>query len=173
MRLVTSILLVLLFSDCTPLGLWMYEDPTVTVSDVRIQTGALVKGERVEVVLTVRNRNDYDVLVDSVVVSLALDSVPLGKVLHAPGTPVPRNGSTNIRIPVDSMSPQAISMLNSLQPGIHAYRVGGAARIGTPIGERRVSFQLSARADFGVLHWRRRPYTRPNPFGFAVPAETG
>jgi hypothetical protein len=171
MRLVISILLVLLLSDCTPLGLWMYEDPTVTVSDVRIQTGALIKGERVEVVLTVRNRNDYDVLVDSVVVSLALDSVPLGKVLHAPGTPVPRNASTNIRIPLDSMTPQAVGMLSSLQPGIHAYRVGGAARIGTPIGERRVSFQLSAQADFGVLHWRHREYLWKGVHGFSVPAE--
>ena len=88
---------------CTPLGLWIYEDPGVRVSRVRLGTDSLSLAP-VLIALDVQNPNDYPVSTVHVQLSLELDdeqigelnrcALPVGERVHrAPrGRPHPHNG---------------------------------------------------------------------------------
>src|SRR3954470_21733442 len=69
-----------LLGACTPLGLWIYEDPVVTVSRVTLE----LRDQRavtspVVVALAVQNRNDFPLSSTRMEVSLRLDGVPIGR----------------------------------------------------------------------------------------------
>src|SRR5687768_18551455 len=71
----------LLLGSCTPLGLWIYEDPVVTVLRVtlQLQEPRSVAGSPVVVALAVHNRNDFPLSSTRMEVSLRLDGVPIGR----------------------------------------------------------------------------------------------
>ena len=62
---------------CTPLGLWLYKDPEVTVSRVRVGSDSL-SAAPVLVALELLNPNDYPLSTVRVELSLALDDLPVG-----------------------------------------------------------------------------------------------
>ena len=63
---------------CTPLGLWVYEDPGVRVSRVRLGTDSFSLAP-VLIALDVQNPNDYPVSTVHVQLSLELDDERIGE----------------------------------------------------------------------------------------------
>ena len=63
---------------CTPLGVWVYEDPGVRVSRVRMGTDSLSLAP-VLIALDVQNPNDYPVSTVHVQLSLELDDERIGE----------------------------------------------------------------------------------------------
>ena len=70
-----------LLSGCTPLGLWMYEDPVITVSRITVdlRRSAPIQSP-VVVALAVKNANDYPISTEQVELALRLDGVPIGQI---------------------------------------------------------------------------------------------
>ena len=70
---------LVLLGSCTPLGLWMYEDPVVTVARVTLEVREKpTAASPVVVALAVDNRNDYPLSATRMEVWLRLDGVPIG-----------------------------------------------------------------------------------------------
>src|SRR3954452_8830621 len=69
-----------LLGACTPLGLWIYEDPVVTVSRVTLEVrdSRVSTASPVVVALAVHNRNDFPLTSTEMEVALRLDGVPIG-----------------------------------------------------------------------------------------------
>src|SRR4051794_41416202 len=68
-----------LIGGCTPLGLWLYEDPVVTVSQITLELGSGPARSPVTVALAMQNTNDYPLSTERVELSLQLDDVPIGQ----------------------------------------------------------------------------------------------
>jgi LEA14-like dessication related protein len=78
-----------LLSGCTPLGLWMYEDPVVTVSRITVELRRSAPTQSpVVVALAVKNANDYPISTEQVELSLRLDGVPVGQIRRDGQVPV-------------------------------------------------------------------------------------
>ena len=70
----------LLLAGCTPLGLWLYEDPVVTVSRITLQFGQAERPHYpVVVALAVKNANDYEISAEQVELSLRLNGMHIGQ----------------------------------------------------------------------------------------------
>src|SRR4051812_7213980 len=77
-------------SSCTPLGLWIYEDPVVTVSRVTLELKESRRLGRspLVVALAVENRNTYALSAERLELSLRLDGVTVGRVQRDSTVPV-------------------------------------------------------------------------------------
>ena len=71
LRVVTSIILAAAAGACTPLGLWIYEEPTVEVTEIRLDASAGAAFP-VQFALAVSNANDFDVSLLRVEVRIAV-----------------------------------------------------------------------------------------------------
>jgi LEA14-like dessication related protein len=134
---------------CTPLGLWMYEDPAVTVSRVRLNAEA--RGTPpVIVALDLRNPNDYALSATSVQFSLRLDELPIGQLSHANSSvEVPKAGTSTVAVPLEPDQGTTPARLKMLSSGVHRFAVEGEATFATPIGNRRVRFAEEGELAFG------------------------
>ncbi|HET8833401.1 MAG TPA: hypothetical protein VFN08_01630, partial [Gemmatimonadales bacterium] len=83
---------------CTPAGVWIYEDPRVTVSRVRLDTDTS-SGRPVLVALDLRNPNDFVVSATRVELRLALDNLPIGRLAHDSSVQVPK-GTATVALPL-------------------------------------------------------------------------
>lgn len=124
---------------CTPLGGWLYSDPTFALSGVRT-TYRGSPADTLQVVLTGCNLNDFNV-----------DGLTIAGQLLVDGTPVGVLGSTqgfrmNMRDSVDVTV--ALQMPRTEEPRVHAkgddyvvasYELSGRIELATPIGVRRVA----------------------------------
>jgi LEA14-like dessication related protein len=145
---------LVLVGACTPLGLWMYEDPVVTVARVTLQ----LRGSRsssvspVIVALAVHNRNDYPLSTTRMEVSLRLDGVPIGRLKQNSRVPVATDAVSTVALPL-TLEKQATPLrLQELDSGTHKFVVIGRATFRTPIGTRKVRF-----AEEGEMIFGRRP----------------
>ena len=78
---------------CTPVGLWLYSTPSITVSRVRLDAES--KGRLpVVVALDVLNPNDYAISTTRVELRLSLDDLPIGGLDRDSSVPsaTPRHG---------------------------------------------------------------------------------
>ena len=134
---------------CTPLGLWMYEDPAVTVSRVRV--GADARGATpVIVALDLRNPNDYALSATSVQFSLRLDELPIGQRTHTSSSvELPKAGTSTVAVPLVPDEGTTPARLKTLSSGVHRFAVEGEATFATPIGNRRVRFAEEGELAFG------------------------
>jgi len=145
---------------CTPLGLWMYEDPAVTVSRVRLDADA--RGTPpVIVALDLRNPNDYALSATSVQFSLRLDELPIGQLTHTiSSVEVPKVGTSTVAVPLEPDQGTTPARLKALSSGMHRFAVEGEATFATPIGSRRVRF-----AEEGDLVFGQPPLPASAPVG--------
>ena len=145
---------------CTPLGLWMYEDPAVTVSRVRLDADA--RGTPpVIVALDLRNPNDYALSATSVQFSLRLDELPIGQLTHTiSSVEVPKVGTSTVAVPLEPDQGTTPARLKALSSGMHQFAVEGEATFATPIGSRRVRF-----AEEGELVFGQPPLPASAPVG--------
>jgi hypothetical protein len=123
---------------CTPLGGWLYSDPTFSLSGVRtMYRGA--PADTLQVQFTGCNLNDFDVNFLALEGTLVVDGVQLGS-LHT-ATP----GVMKLRDSSEILAPLQIPRAE--EPPVHAkgddllsahYELSGRVELSTPIGIRQV-----------------------------------
>ena len=133
---------------CTPLGLWLYEDPEVTVSRVRVGTDSLSMAP-VLIALALQNRNDYPLSAVHVQLSLELDHERIGE-LNRDSHLVLREGATStMALPLVLADGVPAGRLRTFRAGTHRFMVMGRAEFSTPLGKRKVRFAQEGDLIFG------------------------
>jgi LEA14-like dessication related protein len=140
---------------CTPLGLWIYEDPGVTMSRVRVNA----KGQDaspVVVVLDLRNPNDLTLSTTRVELWLVLDGLTVGWLDWDSSVSVPK-GTTTVALPLVPSHVTTPARQRAFGSGTHQFTIEGRATFATPIGERKVPFLQTGEMSFGTPESPRSP----------------
>jgi LEA14-like dessication related protein len=124
---------------CTPLGLWVYGDPGLEVSRVRLDHNAAGTAP-VMVGLAVWNPNDYDVSTERLELQLRLDDVPVGHFSKDSVIPVPKTAHADLVLPLVVPKGRMRERIRALSSGTHRFAVEGRAIFTTPFGRRNVRF---------------------------------
>ena len=142
---------VLPLMACTPLGLWIYEDPVVTVHRVtfELRETRLAGRSPVHVALAVANRNDYPLEAERVELSLRMDGIPIGRLDHASALAVATDTVSTVTMPLALERRTTRKQLEALGAGSHVFAVRGRATFRTPIGVRKVRFAQEGAMVFG------------------------
>ena len=143
-----------LLGACTPLGLWIYEDPVVSVSRVTLELREprSSTSSPVVVALDLHNRNDYPLSTTRMELSLRLDGIPIGRLKQDNRVAVATDGVSTVALPLKLERQATPSRLRTLDTGSHVFLVSGRATFETPIGTRKVHF-----AEQGEMIFGRRP----------------
>jgi Late embryogenesis abundant protein len=121
---------------CTPLGLWIYDDPRVTVSRVRVDVQGIAP---VEVALDVSNPNNYALSTTRVELRLSIDDLPIGRLARDSSVELPM-GVATMALPLVPDRATTPARLHALSSGVHRFTVEGRATLATPLGKREVPF---------------------------------
>ena len=141
----------ILLGGCTPLGLWMCEDPVVTVSQITFQFARSgTTSAPVIVALALENTNDYPLEAEQVELSLRLDGVPIGQLKQDSTVSVATDTVSTVTLPLAVERRATPERLRSMQSGTHTFAVRGRATFQTPIGKRDVRFAQEGSLVFGV-----------------------
>jgi hypothetical protein len=140
--------LVIVLSACTPLGLWVYADPVVTVSRVTLEVKEAKRLGTV-VALAVDNRNTYAISAERVELSLRLDDVPVGWVDRDSSVPVAKAAGSTVALARPLQHPTSPERRAALGSGTHTFAVQGRATFRTPFGMRAVRFEQKGAMMFG------------------------
>jgi LEA14-like dessication related protein len=140
--------LVTAAAACTPLGLWVYDDPGLEVSRVRLERDAAAK-QPIVVGLAVWNPNDYDITTARLELRLHLDDVPMGYFSKDSIMPVAQLGYTILALPLTVPTGPTRARIGALSSGIHRFAVEGRATFETPFGRRNVRFAHAGDLAFG------------------------
>ena len=133
---------------CTPLGLWVYDDPGLEVSRVRLDHDA-AGTEPVVLSLAVWNPNDYDVSTARLELQLQLDNVTVGHFKRDSIIPVPQTALADLALPLTVPSGRMRERIRQLASGTHRFAVEGRATFSTPFGRRNVRFAHAGDLAFG------------------------
>lgn len=167
---------------CTPLGLWVYDDPGLEVSRVRLGHDA-AGAAPVVVGLAVWNPNDYDLSTARLELQLRLDDVTVGHFSRDSIIAVPQAGLADLALPLTVPTGPMRERIRTMSSGTHRFAVEGRATFSTPFGRRNVRFAHAGDLAFGggsevavgtnlstdSVRVRRRPYAprlpsvRPTP----------
>ena len=142
---------VIFLGACTPLGLWVYEDPVVTVSRVTLElkeTRRLGQSP-VVVALAVENRNTFALSTERVELSLRLDGVPIGQVVRDSTVPLAMATISTVALALPVQTQTTPERLATLGTGTHTFAVRGRATFKTPFGTRKVRFEQEGAMMFG------------------------
>ena len=131
---------------CTPLGLWMYQDPLVTVARVRVSADQTV-AEPIQVALNVLNPNDYPISTARVELSLALDDQAIGRLARDSSVMVSEGMTATMALPLRPGRKQQ-RPLARFTSGVHHFLVEGRATFVTPIGTRKIHFAQTGEMAF-------------------------
>ena len=121
-------------SGCASIGRRVFEEPTVSFRELRIN-GVGLTGGSLEVLLSVYNPNGYKLDATRLTYNLVLDSIPFATGAIDEKFTVQDNDSTVVRLPIDfswtGIGQAGRQLLNS--GGVN-YRVTGDVTVGTPLG---------------------------------------
>jgi LEA14-like dessication related protein len=140
--------LVVILGACTPLGLWVYADPVITVSRVTLEVKEAKRLGTV-VALAVDNRNTYAISTERVELSLRLDDVPVGRVDRDSSVPVAKAAVSTVALSLPLQKQTSPERLAALGSGTHTFAVQGRATFRTPFGLRAVRFEQEGSMMFG------------------------
>jgi LEA14-like dessication related protein len=126
-------------AGCTPLGLWVYDDPSVTVARVRLAEKPTGK-DPVLIALDLHNPNDYDLSAVEVELLLRLDDVQIGQLSRDSTVPIPKRTTSTLEVPLVPARGAAAARFGSFLSGPHRFAVRGRAQFATPFGKRKVRF---------------------------------
>ncbi|HET9040243.1 MAG TPA: LEA type 2 family protein [Gemmatimonadales bacterium] len=132
---------------CTPLGVWVYEDPGVTVSRVRVDAHGHSESP-VVVALDLRNPNDYVVSTTRVELRLVLDGLAIGQLDQDSSVSVPK-GIATVALPLIPNRATTRARLQAFGSGVHRFAIEGRATFTTPVGKRKVRFAQTGELAFG------------------------
>ena len=127
---------------CTPLGGWLYDDPTFVLSEVEVRGGTDVS-DTLALVLTGCNRNDFAVIGTSLGVSMAVEGQPLAPIAVEELFTLNQRDSLRFVVPLAWQPPAERPNGGRVQIALSGYTI-----LKTPIGERRVPFMQ--RGSFGL-----------------------
>ena len=140
----------LLVGGCTPLGLWLYEDPVVTVSQITLELRSGPARSPVVVALAMNNANDYPLSTEQLELYLQLDGLPIGQAKRDSTVAVATDTVSTVALVMSlskQVTPERLRMLSS---GTHTFAVRGRAIFRTPIGKRKVPFSQEGSMIFGA-----------------------
>jgi hypothetical protein len=126
-------------AGCTPVGLWVYDDPGLEVSRVRLQPTES-RAPPVVLGLAVLNPNDYDLSTARLELQLRLDHTPIGHFFRDSVFLVPKYGIANLTLPLTPMPAITHERLRTLSLGTRHFEVEGVATFSTPFGPHEVRF---------------------------------
>jgi LEA14-like dessication related protein len=132
---------------CTPLGVWVYEDPGVTVSRVRVDAHGRAESP-VVVALDLRNPNDFAVATTRVELRLVLDGMAIGQLDRDSSVSVPK-GTATVALPLIPNRATTPARLRAFRSGVHRFTIEGRATFTTPVGKRKVRFAQTGELAFG------------------------
>jgi LEA14-like dessication related protein len=132
---------------CTPVGLWVYDDPGLEVSRVRVNHDA--RAAPVVVGLAVWNPNDYDVTTSRLELELKLDDMSVGRFSRDSVVAVPTAGLADVAVPLTVKGESVRQRIRALRSGTHRFAVEGRATFSTPFGPRKVRFAHKGDLAFG------------------------
>jgi LEA14-like dessication related protein len=142
---------ICLLAGCTPLGLWIYDDPVVTVSRITLELNPAVHPQSpVLVALDLQNRNDYPISTERVELSLRLDGIPIGQLKRDSAVRVATDTISTVTLPLVTTKQASREQLRSFGSGTHTFAVRGQATFRTPIGTRKVRFAQQGSLVFGA-----------------------
>lgn len=133
---------------CTPLGVWVYKDPEVTVSRVRVGSDS-VSAAPVLVAIDLQNPNDYPLSTVRVELSLELDDLPVGRLNQDSTVVLPQEATSTVALPLVLAANLPAAQLAALRGGTHRFAVMGRAEITTPFGKRQIRFAQEGDLKFG------------------------
>jgi LEA14-like dessication related protein len=140
----------LLVGACTPLGVWVYEDPAVTVARVRLGTDtSAARRPPVEVALDLRNPNDFEMSNTRVELQLRLDDQPIGGLARDSTIALPRAATSTVAVPLVVDRGTSSARLLAFGAGRHRFHVEGRVTFVTPFGRRKVRFAQEGELAFG------------------------
>jgi LEA14-like dessication related protein len=134
---------------CTPLGLWVYMDPKMSVSRVRLPAESANRAAPVLVALDVENPNDYPLSTARVELRLRLDGVTVGRLDRDSTVDLPKLATSVISMSLDPASDVGPAQLRVLIRGMHRFAVEGRTTFTTPFGAREVRFAQEGEMSFG------------------------
>jgi LEA14-like dessication related protein len=134
---------------CTPLGLWVYDDPQVSVSRVRLLAEASAGTPPVLVALDVKNPNDYPVTSARVELRLRLDGMTVGRLAQDSAVSFPKQATSTFAVALDPSSSVGPARLRTFGSGKHRFAVDGRTTFTTPFGKRKVRFAQEGEMTFG------------------------
>jgi LEA14-like dessication related protein len=136
-----------LLGGCTRVGVWLYQEPRVTLHEIRLETG--VGADPFAVVLDVRNPNDFPITIERVETAVTLNNREVGRVEHAEAMELSafESRKVSLPVPIGDESPEAFT--TRIRKGTQRYAVAGRAFVMTPIGQRRVPFVIRGAGRFG------------------------
>jgi LEA14-like dessication related protein len=134
---------------CTPLGVWVYEDPRVTVDRVRVDADAAQGIPPVIVALAVHNPNDFTLSATRLEFRLVLDDLPIGRLDRTGKVSVPK-GVATMALPIETDRDATPAQLQAFNSGIHRFTIEGKATFATPLGKRKVRFTQQGELAFGA-----------------------
>jgi LEA14-like dessication related protein len=141
----------LVLAGCTPLGLWIYEDPVVTVARITLAVGeATPSPSPVVVALDLDNANDYPLTTERVELTLRLDGITIGQLQRDSTMEVATDTVSTLAMPLALGRHATGRQLEALRSGTHTFAVRGRATFRTPFGVRKVRFAQEGSLVFGA-----------------------
>jgi hypothetical protein len=134
-------------SGCTPLGLWVYDDPGFEVQRVRLRPDQ-VTDSSVVVALVLWNPNDYEISTVRFDLKLRLGGATVGQFARDSFIPMDRIATTELALPFTPTS-TAAGMLAQYTWGTHRFVVEGRATFDTPFGKRTTRVAHGGEIVFG------------------------
>src|SRR5262245_4932036 len=134
-------------SACTPLGVWVYEDPGFEVQRVRLQADQ-VTDSSVVVGLLLWNPNDYELSTVRFDLKLRLDDATVGQFVRDSFIPMDKIETTKLALPFTPTS-KAAEKLARYTKGTHKFLVEGRATFETPFGKRTLRVAHGGEIAFG------------------------
>ncbi|MGH7509819.1 MAG: hypothetical protein ACREMZ_10145 [Gemmatimonadales bacterium] len=141
----------LLLGACTPLGLWIYEDPIIWLHQITLELRepAPPGSFPVVVALAMENPNDYPLSTERVELFLRVDGIAIGRLDHNGAVPVAMDTISTVAMPLTLERKTTRAHLQALESGTRLFAVRGRATFRTPIGVRKVRFAQEGTMIFG------------------------
>lgn len=138
---------LIVLAGCTPLGLWMYEEPTIEITRVSVSDAGAAEYP-VRIALQVSNGNDFEVSLEKVQLRLTLnDSEVVDRELSTAAL-FPARDRHTVEIGVAWRDVGPGLRPEGLAAGNHRYSVDGQVHLRTPLGKRRIRFARAGTEQF-------------------------
>lgn len=152
---------------CTPLGAWLYDDPSFALSAVALrefETGP----DSVELRITGCNRNDFELMGVGFEARLNVDGRVVGSGRHENAYQLGTRDSTSFTVVLPVAS---VEDLTPPENGKSPYELIGTTMVKTPIGDRRVGLRQEGEVRRGTdgLQWQARNVVACRPGQSSLP----
>ncbi len=139
-----AVLAALALGACTPLGVWLYEDPTFELSGVRVtpdSAGLL----RLDLAFMACNRNDYDLQASALVTRLMLGGRQVGEGSSAEPILLRMRDSAVVELALHVPAAE-LAVPADLRERVIPFELAATSTVGTPSGRRPLRFLQRGKA---------------------------